>query len=320
MTLETVGVIGAGTMGHALALVHALGGCKVALHDSNSDVLSRAPELIQAACTTLQQAGTITSQQAQVAMDRITPTDHLADAVAQADLVIEAVVEKSEIKRAVFEQIDKHAPEAAIIASNTSYLDVFPLVPKARQPRTAIAHWYTPPYIIDLVDLAPGPETKPSVIEALRTTYESFGKAPLVFPRLVPGYIANRLQAALNLECLRLIDQGDVTAQDIDFSIQHGLVDRLTVLGHMRKMDYTGLEMVRNGIAGRTYQPPENTGESPVLDRLITAGRTGVHAGAGFYDYSDTSAKDLFRKRDLQLLQLKSQLQTLNNGENDDLS
>lgn len=311
MTIETTAVIGAGTMGHALALVHALGGCTVTLHDRNAEVLAGAPALIRAACDTLMEAGSITGEQAHAAIDRIVCSDSLAQAVEPADLVVEAVVEKPEVKQAVFAQIHAHAPRQAILASNTSYLDVFPLIPAARQPRAAVAHWYTPPYIVDLVDLAPGPETDPDVIDTLRALYAGFGKAPLVFDRLIPGYIANRLQAALNLECLRLIDEGGVTAQDIDLSIRHGLIHRLAVLGHMKKMDYTGLEMVRNGIAGRTYQPPENTGETPVLDRLIAAGRSGVLAGAGFYDYGDTSAEALFRDRDLRLLRLKAQLQNL---------
>ncbi|WP_246710163.1 3-hydroxyacyl-CoA dehydrogenase family protein [Martelella soudanensis] len=311
MTITSVAVIGAGTMGHALALVHALGGCRVFLHDAAPAVLERAPTLITAASATLVEAGAVTAEDAQAAGRRIVPADTLAEAVSGVDLVVEAVVEKAEIKRAVFTDIDRHAPPSAIIASNTSYLDVFPLVPEARQSRAAIAHWYTPPYIVDLVDLAPGPSTAPETIETLRQLYQGFGKAPLVFDRLVPGYIANRLQAALNLECLRMIDEGWASAADIDFSIRHGLVHRLAVLGHMRKMDYTGLEMVRNGLAGRTYQPPENTGESPVLDRLIAAGRTGVFAGAGFYDYDGTPVDELLHRRDLRLLQLKTELQNL---------
>jgi 3-hydroxybutyryl-CoA dehydrogenase len=309
MEIERIAVIGAGTMGHALALVHALGGCRVCLFDSNADVLKGATGMIKAACATLREAKTITAAQEQGALDRITPAGSLAEAVRDADLIVEAVVEKAEIKRIVFAEIDAHAPSRAIIASNTSYLDIFPLIPRARQPIAAVAHWYTPPYIVDLVDLAPGPHTDPEVIPALKDLYEGFGKAPLVFTHLVPGYIANRLQAALNLECLRMIEEFGVSAEDIDFSIRHGLVERLAVLGHMRKMDYTGLEMVRNGIAGRTYQPPVNTGESPVLDRLIEEGRSGVRSGAGFYDYGDAAAEDLFHERDLRLLQLKAQLQ-----------
>lgn len=311
MAIERVAVLGAGTMGYALALVHALGGCRVALHDRDPAVLARAPSLIGTALATLQEAGAESTASAKAATDRIAYVDTLAEAVAAADLVVEAVVEDPGIKRAVFAQIDAHAPEKAIIASNTSYLDVFPLIPAARQSRAAVAHWYTPPYIVDLVDLAPGPETDGDVIARLRALYEGFGKVPVVFETLIPGYVANRLQAALNLECLRMIGEGWATAETIDLSIQHGLVHRLAVLGHMRKMDFTGLEMVRNGIAGRSYQPPENTGETPVLDRLIAAGRTGVRAGAGFFDYGDAPVETLFHARDLKLLRLKAQFEDL---------
>lgn len=311
MQIQTTAVIGAGTMGHALALVHSLGGCKVTLHDSNPETLAQASGLIRTALDTLQQAEAVTLQQAQFANERIIMVDSLAEAVESADLVIEAVVEIPDIKTEVFTQIDQIAPANAIIASNTSYLDVFPLIPAARQRYSAIAHWYTPPYIIDLVDLVPGPETSEEVIQTLHNLYKGFGKAPLVLNTFLSGYIANRLQAALNLECLRLIDEGYASASDIDFSIRHGLVDRLVVLGHMRKMDYTGLKMVRNGIAQRTYDPPRNTGRSSTLDKLIKAGRFGVRAGAGFYDYGATPDVDLFKNRDLKLLRLKHALQSL---------
>jgi 3-hydroxybutyryl-CoA dehydrogenase len=97
----------------------------------------------------------------------------------------------------------------------------------------------------------------------------------------------------------------------IDLSIRQGLVHRLAVLGHMQKMDFTGLRMVRKGIAGGSYQPPENTGKTPVLDRLIAAGRSGVRSGAGFFEYGNTSVEKLFHARDLKLLRLKSHIEDL---------
>lgn len=309
--MKKVAVIGAGTMGHGLALVHAIGGCEVNLFDIDSDVLNRARQLIAAACATLVRAGVHQQHELDAAQARITLCSELAGAVADADLIVEAVVEKADVKRTVFSDIAAVAPAKSIIASNTSYLDVFPLLPDGLGVRTLIAHWYTPPYIIDLVDIAPGPETDPKHIQAIRTLYEDFGKAPLVFEKLIQGYIANRLQSALNLECLRMIDEGWAGAGDIDFSIRHGLVERLAVLGHMRKMDYTGIEMARNALASRVYTPPTPTGRSATLDRLVESGRTGVMSGAGHYDYGDVPAEKLLETRDVKLLEMKKAIQDI---------
>jgi len=315
LNIQQVGIIGAGTMGHALALVHALGGCRVKLQDISPETLAKAPGLIDAACESLVRANDIDATRAGDALSRIQYTSSLPEAVEGVDLVVEAVVEKTDIKIDVFKNINAAAPENAIIASNTSYLDVFPLVPAARQAQTLIAHWYTPPYIIDLVDIAAGPKTAPEVLKTMETLYRGFGKEPIVFERLIPGYIANRLQAAINLECLRMIDEGWVSHVDIDRSIQHGLASRLATLGHMKKMDYTDLRMTQNGLASRMYIPPENKGGSPTLTRMIEAGNTGVRAGAGFYDYAGSSPEDLFKQRDAKLLKLKHFMKSLEEDE-----
>lgn len=318
--INKIAVIGAGTMGHALALVHALGGCKVMLQDEASEALAKAPINIDSALATLVEAAEIDFEMSQAAKARIEYTSELPAAVADADLVVEAVVENIDVKRQVFAAIDQGAPAAAIIASNTSHLDIFPLIANRRQRHTLIAHWYTPPYIVDLVDIAPGPETTPATIAAVRDLYAGFGKQPLVFKQMIPGYIANRLQAALNLETLRMLDEGWVSASDIDLSIRHGLAGRLSILGHMKKLDYTGLQMVQNGLENRMYQPPEPTGASKILSRLIEEGRTGVQAAAGFYDYGDAPAETLYKQRDLQLLQLKNALKTIERQASDDQS
>jgi 3-hydroxybutyryl-CoA dehydrogenase len=310
-TPPSVAVIGAGTMGHALALVHALGGCRVRLQDVDAAALERAPALIDAALATLVEAGLVEAAQTAAVRDRIETVAELAAAVGEAELVVEAVIEDVEVKRRVFAALDEATPATAIIASNTSHLDVFPLLPEARQARSLIAHWYTPPYVIDLVDLAPGPATTPDVMETMRALYEGFGKAPIVFDSLVPSYVANRLQSAMNLEIFRLLDEGRATARDIDDSIRHGLALRLATLGHLKKTDYTGLEMAQRALANRTYTPPTPTGHSRTLDDLVAAGRTGVMAGAGFYDYGEAAPAELFRRRDLKLLRLKKALQEI---------
>lgn len=314
-TLDDVAIIGAGTMGHALALVHALGGCQVRLTDNSARQREQAPALIEAALDTLIDAGSLAPQDKAGVLDRITIRDTLAATASGAQLIVEAVVEDREVKRTVYQALDECAPDEAIIASNTSYLDIFPLLPERRLPRALITHWYTPPYIIDLVDLAPGPATMPEVMQTLQAMYSGFGKQPVVFASMLSGYVANRLQAALGLEIFHLLDEGLVSAEDIDKSIMHGLSLRMVTLGYFKKADFTGLDMMRRALANQTYTPPPVRDHSDSLDRLIEQGRTGVMAGAGFYDYAGKSAVELFRERDIKLLKLKSAWQTIEQTE-----
>lgn len=305
MGFTAVAVLGAGTMGHALALVHALAGAAVRLYDVRPEASARAQVLIAAALSTLLEAGEVDEAAAAAARARIGTAPTLEAAVEAAELVIETVVEDREVKRAVYAAVADAAPADAILASNTSYLDVFALMPEALQPRAAIAHWYTPPYILDLVDLVPGPATDPAVLDRLEAFYRAIGKRPVRFARMLQGYVANRLQAAMSAEIFRLLDEEGIEPAVIDDSIRHGLGLRLLLLGQLRKADYTGLELVAKALANRTYEPPTPRDRSATLDRLLAEGRTGVLAGRGFFDYGGRSAEELFRERDRKLLALK---------------
>ena len=310
--MSTVAIIGAGTMGHALALVYALGGHQVRLTDNNEETLARAPVLIEAALQTLGEAGGLdvsTSPQQVLASIQVTPG--LALTVTGAEIVVEAIVEQPEAKRILFAELDRLLPDDAIIASNTSYLDVFPLIPKRRQARALIVHWYTPPYLVDLVDIAPGPKTDPAVVERMRAMVAALGKVPIVFRTLIPGYVANRIQSAIAAEVYHLLDEGLVTPADVDRSVIHGLALRLPIVGVLAKADFTGLELHQHALQNRTYTPPEPRESSPTLDRLIAEGRTGVMAGRGFFDWSDRSPEELFRERDRKLIALKQALRAI---------
>jgi 3-hydroxybutyryl-CoA dehydrogenase len=310
--MAEVAVVGAGLMGHALALVFALGGHQVRLTDNNPETLERAPGLMAAALATLSQAGEADgtwNRQRLSAAVRCVPS--LADTVKGAELVVEAVVERPDVKRAVYEQLLALMEPDAILASNTSNLDIFPLVPEGLKARTIIAHWYTPPYLCDLVDLCPGPGTKPGVVEHVRDIVAAMGKAPVVFKQMVQGYVANRLQAAMQLEVYRLLDEGLVTPKDIDDSVLHGLALRIPILGIMAKADFTGLLLMQQGMKNRSYTPPIPREKSETLDKLIQEGRTGVMAGKGYFDWGDRSPEELFQERDRKLLALKQALRAI---------
>jgi 3-hydroxybutyryl-CoA dehydrogenase len=303
--MKNVAVIGAGVMGHALALVYALGGSRVRMQDVSTEALERGARLVAAAVDTLVEAGAVEAERKQAVLGAVETVPAVEDAVAGVELVVEAVFEDVEVKREVYAKIDRAAPKDAILASNTSYLNVFPLVPPARQRRTLIAHWYTPPYIVDLVDVVPGPETDPALVEAVRSHLAGIGKKPIVMKRFIEGFIANRIQSAISLEVYKLLDEGYADAQEIDDAVRYGLALRLPILGHLKKADYTGLDMVRRALANRSYEPPALRGHSETLDRLLAEGRSGVIAGKGFFDYGGRPPEELFRERDLKLLRLK---------------
>jgi 3-hydroxybutyryl-CoA dehydrogenase len=310
--MSEIAIIGAGTMGHGLALVFALGGHRVRLTDSRAEILEQAPALMGAALETLAEAGEVEASWTAERLDQaVRRCGALADTVAGADVVIEAITEKPEAKRALFVELDGLIGDKAILASNTSYLDVFPLIPARRQRQALIAHWYTPPYLVDLVDIVPGPGTDPAHVETMRDMIVSMGQVPIVLKRFVSGYIANRVQSAITLEVLRLLDEGVATPREIDDAIIHGLALRLPILGHLAKADFTGLDLVRQALANRMYEPPPQRGRSDALDALCAEGRTGVMAGRGFFDWGGRSPADLFRDRDRRLLALKRALRDI---------
>jgi 3-hydroxybutyryl-CoA dehydrogenase len=307
-----VAVLGAGHMGHALALVFALGGHSVRLTDNNPGTLAHAGPLMETALATLREAGELdVSWTAERLRAAVTRCPSLAETLQGAELIVEAIVEKPEAKRALFTEIDALAPDDAIIASNTSYLDIFPLVPERRQTRTLIAHWYTPPYLVDLCDIVGSDRTDPALIEKMRDVVAAMGKVPVVMRRFIPGYIANRLQSAMALEVNRLLDEGYATPRDVDDAIIHGLALRIPILGHMAKADFTGLLLTQAALANATYQPPPAPGYSTTLDGLVAQGRTGAMSGKGYFDWSDRSADTLFQERDRKLLALKRALRDI---------
>ena len=307
-----VAVIGAGTMGHALALVFAMGGHQVRLTDASEATLARAQTLMEKALATLEEAGEAPKGwgSAQLAQ---TCTRHarLEDCVEGAELIVEAIVENPEAKRELYARLDACAPADAIWASNTSYLDVFPLMPEVRLKRALIAHWYTPPYLVDLVDLVPNAQTDEVVLQQVKALIEAMGKVPIIMRKFIPGYIANRIQAAVQAEVQMLIDEGYATAQEVDAAVIHGIGLRLNIIGVMAKSDFTGLPMLQHAFRNKMYTPPEDRGGSASMDALVARGDGGVMDGRGYYDWEGRPPADLFEERDRKLIALKQSLRSI---------
>jgi len=311
--MTEIAVVGAGLMGHALALVYALGGHRVRLTDSNPATLARAPGLMATALATLVEGGEADASWTKERLaGAVRSCATLAETVTGAALIVEAIVEERDAKRKLYGELAGLMDKAAILASNTSHLDVFPLVPDALQSRSLIAHWYTPPYIVDLVDVVGGPRTDPAAIETVRALIAALGKHPVVFGTFVPGYVANRIQAAISQEVYRLLDEGVVTPREIDESVIHGLALRIPILGHLAKADFTGLPLVQRGMANRKDEPPPPPrAGSETVDRLLASGHTGVMSGRGFFDWGGRRPEELFKDRDRRLIALKQALRKI---------
>ena len=229
--MARVAVIGAGTMGHAIALVYALGGHQVRLTDSNMMTLDKAQGLMEAALATLVEGGEAPPDWTSAHLAQmVTRHFSLEETVEGAELIIEAIIETPNAKAALYRQLEACAPAEAIIASNTSQLDIFPLIPEGLQSRALITHWYTPPYLVDLVDVIAGPQCEAEHVATVTTQLREMGKQPIGLKKFVPGYVANRIQAAIGLEVQALLDEGVASAAEIDAAIIHGLALRIPIL------------------------------------------------------------------------------------------
>ena len=310
--MKNVAIIGAGTMGHGLAQVFAQGGYQVTLNDISQEILQQAKELIASNLDTLSEVGLFDrSERSAVLEERIRYTTDLATTVATADLVIEAIVENAEAKKKIFDQLDRLSPPEAILASNTSYLDIFQFIETRRPGRVIITHWFAPPHIVPLVEIVPGPETSAETVTRVKELLDGLGKQTIVLKKFLPGFIGNRLQAALSLEVYHLLDQGYVTPEDIDRVTKASFGLRMPILGLVKRLDYTGLELVQRILRNKAYYPPKVRGRSEIVDELVSKGRLGVKSGKGFYDYKGRSTQEILRERDVKLLRLKQFLTDL---------
>lgn len=297
-----VAVIGAGTMGPGIALVFAANGHDVALCDKRPAALERARRVLDAALAVMVAKGTLSPEAAATVPSRIHPTASLAEAGADAELVVEAVYENKHAKKAVFETLDGACPETAIFASNTSYLNIFDVTPRPR--RTVIAHWFAPPHLLPLVEVVRGPLTDEDTVSTIVGYLESAGKLPIVLRKFVPGFAVNRLQRAIGREVLFLLQNGYVSPEDLDLAVKASLAPRMMLLGVVQRYDFAGLDLTVTNLANEGYEEAPVDRAPEALLRLVREGNFGVKSGKGFYDYGDRALEDVLRARDEGLLDI----------------
>jgi 3-hydroxybutyryl-CoA dehydrogenase len=300
MTIEHVrhiAVVGAGVMGHGIAQEFALAGYEVCLHARTETSLQASLTNIHANLTRLIDFGVITQEQAATVPTKLSLQVDLANAVAQADIVIESVYEEAALKREIFQALDTRGPPHTILASNTSTLPLSQFADGTRRPdKVIVAHYANPPYLIPVVELVRGPETSDETVQTLVTLLERIGKRPIVVQKEAPGFILNRLQGALLREALWLVEQGIASPQDIDSAIRNSIGRRWTVAGVFEIFELAGWDLLAAITAG-LFPHLATTVETPkILQERVARGELGVKTGQGFYTWTPESAEALRRR------------------------
>jgi 3-hydroxyacyl-CoA dehydrogenase len=292
--IERIAVIGAGLMGHGIALELAAHGYDVRLHDQDQARLERVQEPVAEGLARLVAAGRITPATAEAAPARIAIETDLRAATADADLVIEAVYENLDLKRSLFRDLDAWAPPRAILASNTSSFMPRLLGAATNRPdRVLVAHYFNPPHLLPLVELVRGEQTSDATLATMRDFYEGIGKSPVVIQHEAPGFVGNRMQMALLREALAIVEAGIATPQDIDTIITSGFGRRLAAAGIFEVFDAAGWD-VTLAVADQLFPVIDRATAAPESVRAkVARGELGVKSGKGFYDWPPDRAEAL---------------------------
>ena len=281
--VNKVAVIGAGTMGHGIAQVAAMAGFDTTICDVRSDALDAALVQIEQNLQGGVARGKITEGEARNARERVHVDTDLSTAAADADLVIEAIVEDLEIKRRLFGELSSLAKPDAIFATNTSSLSVAAIAAASDRPAAVVGmHFFNPVHIMKLVEVVRHDATADSVVAAIHRAAVRMGKDPIVV-RDSPGFASSRLGVVLGLEAIRMVERGVAAPEDIDKALELGYGHPM---GPLRLTDLVGLD-VRLAIAEHLhtelkdahYEPPD------LLRRKVAAGELGKKTGKGFYEW-----------------------------------
>lgn len=282
--IRKVTVVGAGLMGHGIALELAANGYPVRLHDLTDEALDHAVENIHEGLDRLVELGVLEEGEADEAPDRIWIGTDLAEMVSDADLVIEAVAEDPDIKKQVFADLGRLAPDHAILASNTSsFMPSIYADESGRPEKVVVTHYANPPHFVPLVEIVPGPQTSEETVRVATDFMERLGKKVIVARREVPGFILNRLQLAILREALWLIDNDVADAGDIDDALKYGTGRRWAFAGPFEVFDLADWRIIER--AYREVAPSlANSGDVPkAMMELLERGHYGAKAGQGFH-------------------------------------
>lgn len=306
-----VAIVGAGTMGIGIAHVFAAHGIPTVLVDETPERSeagrARAVELL----SRLEDAGTVERGTAVVAEGRLAAAPSIEDAVEGADLVVEAVVERAEVKLAVYAAIEAAASDNAVIATNTSSIPIRDLTAGLGNPARFLGvHWFVPPLLVPCVEVIPSEETDAEVVAVVVAALRRLGKTAVTVGD-GPGFVANRIQFALFREAASIVEDGIATAEQVDEVVRSSFGFRLPFFGPFAVADMAGLDVyadifdtLERGLGTRFAAPA-------ILREHVGRGEYGVKTGTGFLKLSQTQADELIDRRNRAYVALAGLRRTL---------
>jgi len=281
--IQTIMVVGSGVMGREIAYVAAVGGFRVSLHDTNEAALKNAQGELYKIFDKGLARGKISAEEVEAGKKNLLFFPQLEEAARNADLVIEAVPEKAEIKKAVFESLEQFVPEHCLFATNTSTMSPTEIGSYGKRPEKTIAmHFFNPVHKMPLVEIVRGLETNDETAEIIRKVAEQMGKETVVINEF-PGFVTSRISCLVGNEAFYMLQEGLGTPEDIDKAIKLGLN---FPMGPFELVDLVGLDARLNNLKylheklGEKYRP------APLLEQYVKAGRLGRKTGKGVYDYT----------------------------------
>ncbi|WP_031518451.1 3-hydroxyacyl-CoA dehydrogenase family protein [Streptomyces sp. NRRL F-5123] len=280
---KKVAVVGAGLMGAGIAQVAAQAGYEVTLRDLTEQALTRGTDGIKASFDRFVAKGKLDAADAEAALGRISTTTDL-EAAAGADLVVEAVFEKIEVKQEIFRELDRITGPDTVLASNTSAIPITKIAAATAHPERVVGtHFFSPVPMMQLCELVRGYKTSDETLARAREFAEGVGKTCIVVNRDVAGFVTTRLISALVVEAVKLYESGVATAEDIDTACKLGFGH---AMGPLATTDLTGVDILLHA-TGNIYAESQDEKFAPpeIMRRMVDAGDLGRKSGQGFYPH-----------------------------------
>lgn len=309
--MEKLAILGAGTMGHSIALSAAWAKYEAIVYGINEQDLANADKGLAQKLKVMAENGLFGETEARDIRGRIQFTTSLEEAVANAGFILEAVPENLELKKQLYKKLEAIVEPSVIIASNTSGFKPSLLAEGMAHPeRLIVAHFWNPAHLIPLVEVVGGQETSAQTTERTMALMASMNKKPVLLKKELPGFIGNRLQYALFREAQSLLDAGAATKEDIDAAVTYSIGRRLPVTGPLMTADLGGLD-VFSAISNYLFEDladDQHSGET--LSRLVEQQKLGDKSGEGFYSWEPEVSESINRKREQTLIRfLKNDLE-----------